>query len=73
MKRLSGFKSVTLKTGKGDLLTLENYRQRGPDRGVDLIIEIDAKTEQACNQVAGKVRLIVEDLQVPRVHVVTLE
>jgi hypothetical protein len=62
LKRLDGFRTVTCCDMAGNVITLDNFRRRGPDGGLDLIIRIEAKTPQASQQIAGKVRKILSDL-----------
>jgi hypothetical protein len=38
--------SVTFTDGRGELVTLENFRRKGKDGGIDLVIEVDAKRPQ---------------------------
>lgn len=59
IRRLSGFSTVTLKDMKGNIVNLENFRQRGKDGGLDLVIQIEASTEAAAKSVATKVRRII--------------
>jgi len=62
LTRLDGFSTVTCHDMAGNVITLDNFRRRGPDGGLDLIIRIEAKTEMASKQIAGRVRKILLDL-----------
>ena len=62
MEMLSGFSAVTVRTTQGDLITKENLERMGPDGGMDLIIEIETKSEANCRQIAGKVRRVIEQM-----------
>jgi hypothetical protein len=64
LEKLTGFTTVTARNAKWEPVTLqeENFERKGPDGGTDLVIEIEAETEQACNQVAGKVLARIRQL-----------
>ena len=61
-KRLSGFSTVTLRNASGDVFTKDTIERMGADGGMDLVIEIEAKSENACKQVAGKIRKVIEQM-----------
>jgi hypothetical protein len=54
---------VTIKDVSGNVITRDNFSRRGPDGGLDLVIQIEAKTEKAVEQVSGKVRKILLELE----------
>ena len=62
LQRLDSFRTVTCYDMAGNVITSDNFKRRGPDGGLDLIIRIEAKTPLAAQQIAGKVRKILLDL-----------
>ena len=63
IKRLAGFGTVTLKDMRGNNITIDNFRKKGADGGLDLIIQIEASSMSAAKGVATKVRKIIEELE----------
>lgn len=63
IERLQGFSTVTLKDMSGNVVTIDNHRRRGPDGGLDLVIEIEARTETAAKAVATRVRAILAEIR----------
>lgn len=41
------------------MVNLENFRQRGKDSGLDLVIQVEANTEAAAKRIAVRVRKII--------------
>ena len=64
LDKLAGFSTVTLRDMAGNTITLDNYRRRGRDGGLDLVIEVDAKTPAAAKAVATRVRSIILALEI---------
>lgn len=60
--RVEGFKTVTFWDMNGNMLSRGDLRKRGADGGLDLLIKIEAKTELASRQVAGKVWKIMQKI-----------
>lgn len=61
--RLAGFSTVTLLDMNGNVVTLENYRRRGRDGGMDLVYRIEARSEAAARGVATRIRNIISEIQ----------
>lgn len=59
LDRLRGFSTVTLRTMDGSVITHENYRRMGADGGLDLVVEVAAKTEAAARAVHTRVRAAI--------------
>jgi hypothetical protein len=62
LEGVDGFKTVTVKDLRGNVLTLDNYKKRGRDGGLDLQICIETNTRQAAASIVGRVRSILQRL-----------
>lgn len=64
LSRLDSFTTVTLRDMTGNVISKENFRRRGRDGGLDLLIRIQAQTPAAAKAVATKVRKIILEMEV---------
>ena len=62
LEGLDGFKTVTIKVLRGNVLSLDNFKRRGRDGGLDLQISIETNTRQAAASVLGRVRSLLQRL-----------
>lgn len=62
IEKLSGYRTVTFRSMKRDIVTRDNLERVGRDGGIDLIIEIEAKNKKAALQVAGRVKKVLKSL-----------
>ena len=61
MARLRGYDSVVFRDARGNVITEKNFEQRGPDGGIDLIIDITSKTKGAAKKVETQVLKIIDE------------